>query len=87
MFRGRALQGGIELSNGFLFIDSRVALKSLHDRVKGKRQRLRKLRLAAAGRAFDQNRLPQLARYVHLGERDLIDDVLGFLEFLAELID
>ena len=56
-FEEEPLQGGIELSNGLLFVDSRVALKSLQDRIKGKCQGLRKLRLAAAGRAFNQNRL------------------------------
>ena len=64
-----------------------IALKSLQDRIKGKCQGLRQFRLAAARRAFDQNRLLQLSRYVHLGERDLINDVLGLLEFLAEVID
>jgi hypothetical protein len=54
-FEEEFLQGGVELANGFFFVDPWVALKPLHDGVKGEGQGLRKLRLAATGWAFDQN--------------------------------
>ena len=53
----KLLQCGIELSNGLLFVDSGIALKSLNGSAKGKCQGFRKLRFAAARRAFNQNRL------------------------------
>ena len=56
-FEEEFLQGGIELADGFFFVDPWVALKPLHNCVKGKCQGLRKLCLAATRRAFDQNRL------------------------------
>ena len=86
-FEEEPLQGGIELPNGLFFVDSRIALKAFHHGVEGTCQGLRKLRFAATGRAFNQNRLPELSGDVHLGERDFIDDVLGFLELPAELIN
>jgi hypothetical protein len=49
-FQKELLQGSVELSNGLLFVDSRIALKSFHDIVKSKCQGLRKLRLATTGR-------------------------------------
>jgi hypothetical protein len=86
-FEEELLQGGVELSNGLFFIDTRVALESFHDRVKSKCQGFRQLCLAAPWRPFNQYRFLQLSGHVHLGERHLINDVLGFLEFPAELID
>src|SRR5580692_7922568 len=83
-FEEELLQCGVELADGLFFVDSRIALKSFHDRVKGKCHGLRKLRLTAAWRPFDQNRLLELSRHVNLGERDFINDVLGIPEFLAE---
>ena len=53
---------GIELSDGLFFVDSRIALKPFHHRVKGKCQGFRQLRLAAARRPLNQNRLLQLSR-------------------------
>jgi len=47
-FEEELLQSGIELSNGLFFIDTRVALKSFHYRVKSKCQGFRKLCLAAS---------------------------------------
>src|SRR5205807_4478455 len=81
------LQGSVELSNSLLFVDSWIALQSFHRGVESKCQGLRKLRLATTWRALNQNRLLQLARDVHLGERYFINDVPGFLEFLPKLID
>jgi hypothetical protein len=50
-------------------------------------QGFRELRLAAAGRALNQDRLLQLSSHVHLGKRDFINDVLRILELLAEVIN
>jgi hypothetical protein len=55
-FEEELLQGSIKFSNGLFFIDTRVALKSFHDRVKSKCQGFRQLCLAAAGWPFNQYR-------------------------------
>jgi hypothetical protein len=38
-------------------------------------------------RALNQNGLLQFTRHVHLRKRDFINDVLGILELLAEIIN
>jgi len=48
-FEEELLQGGIEFSNGLLFVNPRIALKSFHHRVKSRCQGFRKFRLATTG--------------------------------------
>ena len=86
-FQEESLQGGVELPDGLLFIDSRIALKALQRRVESEGEGLRLLRLPATWRALNQDRLVQLARNVDLGDRDFINDVLGLLKLLAEIIN
>jgi hypothetical protein len=86
-FEEEPLQGCIELSDGLFLVDPRIALKSFHHGVKSRCQGFRKLRFAASWRPLNQNGLLELSRHVHMSERDFINDVLGSLEFLAEIIN
>jgi hypothetical protein len=86
-FQEELLKGGIELPDGLLLIDPRIALKALQRRVECKGQSLRQPRLPATRWALNQDRLVQLACYIDLGDGDFINDVPGLLKFLAEIIN
>ena len=86
-FQEELLKGGVELPDGLLFIDPRIALKALQRGVECKGQSFRQLRLTATRWAFNQDWLFQLAGNIDLGDGDFINDVLGLLKFLAEIIN
>ncbi len=86
-FQEEFLKGGIEFSDSLLFIDTRIALKALQRRVKSEGESLGQLRLPATRWALNQDRLLQLACHIDMGNGDFINDVLGLLEFLAEIIN
>src|SRR5581483_4440896 len=81
------LKGGIELPDGLLFIDTGIALQALQRRVECKGQSLRQLRLPTSRWALNEDRLLQLACNIDLGDGDFINDVLGLLKFVAEIIN
>ena len=56
-------------------------MKSLYNGIEGKRDSFRQFRLAATGRALNQNRFLQFARDVNLGERDFITMYLACWNF------
>ena len=71
----KPLQWLIEFTNGFLFVDALVALETFDTRVCSLSNRICKLRLAAARRAFEQQRLLELCRQVHGCRGNRIDYV------------
>jgi hypothetical protein len=71
----KPLQGFIEFSDGFLFVDSFKALQSFNFRVRRFSDRVGQFRLPAARRAFQQNGLIELARQVNNRGRHLVGDV------------
>jgi hypothetical protein len=72
-FQEELLKGGVELPDGLLFIDPRIALKALQRGVECKGQSFRQLRLPATRWAFNQDWLFQLAGNIDLGDGDFIN--------------